>query len=795
MSHSRIITPATDWRDALPVGNGTISAMLFGGIVHERVLFNHELLYSKAATPPLPDISAGLPTLRALLAAGRWEEANGYYARAWQEAGYEAQTAVFLPGPVLHLRQLAGYGEFHEYERSLDYRTGVASVNWRTAKQRWVRQLEVPRAPALAVLQMQVDVGCFDLELWLAPQSLLEHTDDEGVQLPLDCRATPTATDQGFELSVTDILGASYRAQATMHTDGRTTSAQGRCQVLGASHLKIEIELSVAPCWKINPLPPGRTVAPHTELFARCGLTLDSPDHRLSNDELIIRAYQGDVSTALISRMIDSGRHLLIASGAGGCLPPNLQGIWNGSYSPPWSSAFFFNENLQMALWPALPSGLPECVTPVFDLLETHLGAFRLNAKRLFGCRGILPPLFMTPDSGQKKNPQAHVLYWTGSGAWLAQIYYDYWLFTRDRSFLQNRALPFMREVAAFYEDFLVPGADGWLHASPSNSPENHPLGHVASDGRTLRVCTDATMDFALVRELLGHLLDAHATLGLNDAPALTRWRQMLDRMPPYRLNADGALAEWIDPRLQDNYHHRHLSHVYPAFPGWEITALSHPELMEACRIAVEKRMAIGLEDQTSWSLAHMASLFARFGRGDDALHCLELLARSTLRVNLLTDHNDLRDMGITMSIRKGAAGAMQIDAAIGATAAAFEMLGSLLPPPPGRPDAPSQLRLLPALPSRWTKGRLEGLRLRGGHELDLSWDTGANVWRAHIRVRHDEKVVLAHPGVLDGGAGLQNGEPPTDTGGPRLQLRAGEQHTFSGHFISAPFFVAPTLV
>lgn len=783
MSHSRIITPATDWRDALPVGNGTVGAMIFGGIAHERILFNHELLYSKIDTPPLPDVSSNLSTLRALLAAGRWEEANGYYARAWLGAGYQAQTAVFLPGPMLHLRQLVGGGEFHDYERGLDYGRGVATVKWRTARQRWSRSLAVPRESSRAVFEMQVDAGYFDLEIWLAPQNLREHTDDDGVTLPLTCCTNEEITDQAFRLVVTDLLGAGYTATATLQADGRISSVRGRWQVHRASRLAIEVELAVAPERETAPQPDEEAVPTHFELFDRCRLTLDSPDHSLSNDELLIRAYQGDVSTALVSRMIDSGRHLLIASGAGGRLPPNLQGIWNGSYSPPWSSAFFFNENLQMTLWPALPSGLPECVTPVFDLLENHLEAFRTNAKHLFGCRGILPPLFMTPDSGQKKNPQAHVLYWTGSGAWLAQIYYDYWLFTQDREFLQNRALPFMREVATFYEDFLVTGADGWLHVSPSNSPENYPLGHVTADGRTLRVCTDATMDFALARELLGHLLDAHATLDLPDEPALALWRDMLDHLPPYRLNEEGALAEWIDPRLQDNYHHRHLSHVYPAFPGWEITSLNHPELMEACRIAVEKRMAIGLEDQTSWSLAHMASLFARFGRGNEALHCLELLARSTLRVNLLTDHNDLRDMGITMSIRKGAAGAMQIDAAIGATAAAIEMLGSLLPPPPGMPNRPSQLRLLPALPSRWTRGRLKGLRLRGGHRLDLSWDTVANEWEAHLLVGGDAEVILTHPGILQAGPSLPANLRPKDQDGPHLQLCAGEHRVFRGHF------------
>ena len=161
-------------------------------------------------------------------------------------------------------------------------------------------------------------------------------------------------------------------------------------------------------------------------------LDLDVESSELSNDELLMKAYRGDVPDALLARLANFGRYLLISSANKGTLPPNLQGIWNGNYLPPWWCTFFFNENLQMAIWPALPGGLPECVEGVFDLLEERMDDFRTNAKNMFACRGILPPLYMSPECGLKKNLQAHVQFWTGSGAWLAQIYFDYWLHTGD---------------------------------------------------------------------------------------------------------------------------------------------------------------------------------------------------------------------------------------------------------------------------------------------------------------------------------------------------------------------------
>ena len=273
-----------------------------------------------------------------------------------------------------------------------------------------------------------------------------------------------------------------------------------------------------------------------------------------------------------------------------------------------------------------------------------------------------------------------------------------------------------MLEVARFYEDFFVEGSDGFLVSMPSQSPENCPNGEFEGAG-CLRVCVNATMDFAIARELFGNLIEVSERLGVNQ-DSLQRWKAFAAKIPPYRINDDGAIAEWMDDRLEDNYHHRHLSHLYPVFPGREICRIEQPKLFEACRKAVEKRLDVGIEQQTGWSLAHMALSYARLGEGDRALASLRLLTRSCLGKNFFTYHNSDLEMGITQPLIKNLPAPFQIDANFGITAAVLEMLVF---------SRPGFIHLLPALPSSWTEGFICGVCCMGGVEVDLRWSQEEN--------------------------------------------------------------------
>lgn len=745
-----LATPAANWRQALPVGQGTLGGLVHGAIAHERILLNHERLFSEGMTPPLPDTTPHLEELRGLLREGQFEQANRLFPDVWSKQGYVATTGTYLPGPVLHLARTPS-NAFEDYSRQLDFETGLASVDWKESGCHHKRQVFASREHGTIACLWTAEGELFDVALHWSAQDKTEATDDNGLQIKFRQTSRHLAWDDALGIYVHGPEGAECGALAHWRTDGKTTLEGDRLHVSGASFLYVltsmvpqpaeawweeeRARLAGRPSWKAVREDHIRT---HAELYNRTRLDIPELEYDKTPGEYqLLDAYQGKVPASLITRLANYGRYLLISSSRAGGLPPNLQGIWNGSYNPAWNCCFFFNENLQMALWPGLPGGLPECVEPVFDLIESRLEDYRENARKLYGCKGVLLPLFMTPDSGQKKNPQAHVVYWTGSGAWLAQTYFDYWLFTGDREFLEKRALPFMREVAAFYEDFMVKGEDGLLHTMPSNSPENYPLGQTDQAGTGLRICADAAIDFALAGELFDNLLSAYAELGYEDRPEAQVWKRMRESFPAYRINEDGALAEWLDPRHQDNYHHRHLSHLYPVFPGWEISPETRPDLWPAALEAVRKRLAIGLADQTGWSLAHMANLYARLEQPAEAWHTLELLTRSVLETNLFTAHNDYRDMGVTMDLRKGHLPAFQIDANLGVTAAVYEMFVFA---------RPGWVNLFPALPEAWSEGSLKGLRARGGLMMDLNWNRAEGTWAVRMISQADQTLKLKLP-------------------------------------------------
>ena len=765
--------PAARWQDALPSGNGTVGALVYGHIRHELILLNHEALWFRSPRPALPDISAHLPALRRLLAEGQYREAEGFLDHKLQEAGYEYRRVdPYHPACDL-LVDTDTAGAFTHYRRSLDFATGEVAVTWQEGESSFARRLFVSGADGVVVLRLEASgPGALRCRLRLQPHPGYPEQGPRTLQFE-------TAV-QGPWLSLVGRYqdGGEFGALALVTSPGGELAGdQEAVTVAGAREVVVLLGLfanePADPALarlrgQLAALPPdypallARHVAGHGELFARLRLDLGGEDHR-SNEELLLAAYDGQVPTALVERLFAYGRYLLISSSRPGGLPANLQGVWNGDYDPPWASDFHNDENIQMNYWQALPGNLPEVTLPYFDYYQASLPDYRTNAQRLFGSRGIYAPISQSTHGLAHPGPWVN---WTAGAGWLAQLFYDYWLFTGDRDFLARQAVPFLREVALYYQDFLFAGEDGRLVFSPSLSPENVP----AAPGASL-VGVNATMDVAIAREVLANLCAACRELG-GEAEEAARWEALRERLPAYQVNQDGALAEWLHPALPDNYHHRHQSHLYPLFPGWEITPEREPALFAAARIAVERRLVIGLNSQTGWSLAHMANIYARLGEGDRALECLELLARSCVGPNLFTYHNDWRSQGLTMFFGHERRPPFQIDANLGLAAAVLEMLAF---------SAPGVIKLLPALPSRWPAGRLEGLLCRGGVQLDLAWDLPK--LQAALRSDHDQALLVHFPASL---AALEADPPAALQGAPgpacaQVYLAAGKLVRLAG--------------
>ncbi len=439
----------------------------------------------------------------------------------------------------------------------------------------------------------------------------------------------------------------------------------------------------------------------------------------LSNEELMEQARSGYISPAFIERMHDFGRYLLISSS--GQLPPNLQGVWNGVWYPPWSSDYTLDENVQMMMWQVLPGNMPELAKSYFNLIESYVEDWKINAKLFYGCRGVLSSLRST-TSGLHKHfcEDFPMMFWTAGAGWLAQMFYDYWQFSGDDRFLSDHVVPLLKEIALFYEDFLVTGQDGKYEFIPSYSPENTPSN---SDNP---VAINATMDIAVAREVLNNLISACEQLDV-ETDSIPKWKDMLEKLPEYLINEDGALKEWSHSAFDDDYHHRHSSHLYPVFPGFEVTQDNTPELYRACLRAAELRLTDGIEAITGWGLAHLANISARLKDGELGFKALSRIMAKFLLPNLFTCHNEGE--------------LFQMDANLGFSAAILEMLVF---------SQKGYIELLPALPMQLHKGSVSGILLRGCITLDeLQWDKQGKIISAALSTEIDQTITVKLPGVI----------------------------------------------
>lgn len=733
------------WREGLPSGNGEVGASVYGAVQDETILITHEDLWHWGRRSPLPDVSHTLAETRRLMDEGRFLEASWHLTNALKERGYEARLAARFPVADLKLA-MSCRAPFKEYRRTLDMETGEVSVSWKDGERSVARRLFVSRADRAIVYS-------------------IEGGDLEGrIRLAFHPTDSPRLREacQEIEATVGVKAEAEYLFYAATNDDGQDFGAvlrlvaaggevereeEGAFRFRGASRVlalvKVFVKEPRESAWprlrdELSQLPSeyDRLLSAHAEihgrLFHSAQLELAGDNHGRSNEELLLEAYEGEAPAELVRKMWAFGRYLFISGTHAGGHPFGLYGLWGGDYRLTWGHNMA-NENVQMMYWHAPVGGLTELMPALIGYYESMMEQFRENARKLYGCRGIYIPAGTTPGFGYPNQIVPVIMNWTGAAAWLARHYYDYYRFTGDRSLLVEKVLPFMKEAALFYEDFLVVGEDGYFKFYPSVSPENTPQNFMPTDGKPLAhpmpTTVNATMDFALLKELLTNLIEGSREAGLY-GDEIEKWEGMLRRIPDYQVNEDGAIREWMDERFDDRYDHRHLSHIYPIFPGQEFTREEHPERFQAFEIAVRKRL-IGA--QTGWSLAHMAAIYARLGDGDKALECLDILARSCLLNNFFTLHNDWRNMGICMNMGEAP---VQLDAAMGWVNAVQEMLLYV---------SPKMVKLLPALPEKWRRGKAEAFRFCTGR-ISFAWDREAHTFEAELVAERATQVVLKVP-------------------------------------------------
>ncbi|AVT39238.1 alpha-L-fucosidase [Plantactinospora sp. BB1] len=741
-----------DWEAALVSGNGRQGALCYGGPDAVRITVSHERLFLPL-TPPLdpPPTARILAELRALLTAGEHRRAAervaefaaahdpGYAETRWVDPLVGAATLTCTPVPVDAAgAPPGGAGPVTGYRRSTDFDTGVVRQSWRSADGPVEVAAFVSRPHDALVVRLTGPTG------W---RSTLAPIDGDP-PVPVQQRIAPD--------------GLGLRVEFPAATGRQVTGYTVRCRMVDDTLLLLRTTVDGVPSPgpDLAELPAdfdallAAHVAVHGELVGRVRLDLDgSPAARTATSEELLRPFRPEgsdgtdgpaepaapVGNALVERLFAAGRYAIVS--ASGDLPPTLLGVWSGSYRPAWSGGYTLNGNLPAALAALAVTGTPELVVPLFDLLDSVADDLAGNARRLYGAGGILTPTHLTGHGRQNHfGPVWCQTFWTAGAAWLARFYHDHWCHTGDRTFLRERALPFLRRAAEFYLDFVTVDPDGRARFVPSYSPENAP----ANTGA--QASLDATMDVAAVADLLRNLLAATAVLGEPD-PAEPRWRALLAALPPYRIAPTGKLAEWIAPGLVDNHAHRHASQLYPLWYEIDPAFAADPALCRAAALAIRRRLAWwqGAEsDEMGYGLAQLGLAAARLGLAEEAYRTVLLMAGRYWRPNLVSTHN--RDAIFNLDLCGG----------LPAVVAAMLLRSTL--GPGDEPGAQSvRLDLLPALPSAWPRGSVAGLLARGPVTVArLAW-TSTQV-EALLISPVDRTVTVELPGAAPVRIGLRAG-------------------------------------